>query len=208
MANANKPTGLSPVKYLSGANWNGKMRVYWLDSTSANAMYVGDPVKLVAGLDAAYAHQSIDRATAGATMVGVAMGFGAAGDGAQRTGPFVDPANLTLISAPAVKAQGYFVAVVDDPNVIFEIQDNSSPGGNAALTYTSASKNANFVYAAPAAGAALSGTLLDVTSIATTSTLNLKIHGLKQSPDNALGFYAKWWVRMNNHSYSTGIAGV
>lgn len=208
MGNANKPTGLSPVKYLSGANWNGKTRVYWLDSTSVNAMYVGDPVALVAGLDAAYAHQSIDRATAGATMLGVALGFGAAGDGASRTGPFVDPANLSLTYAPAVKSQGYFVAVCDDPNVIFEIQENSSPGGNAALTKTAASKNANFVYAAPAAGATFSGTMLDVTSIATTSTLNLKLLGLKQSADNALGYYAKWWVKMNNHSYSAGVAGI
>jgi hypothetical protein len=206
MANANKPTGLSPVKYLSGANWDGKTRVYWLDSTSANAMYVGDPVALVAGLDAAYAQQSIDRATAGATMVGVALGFGAAG-GVSRTGPFVDPANLTLTYAPATKTQGYFVAVADDPNTIFEIQENSSSGGNAALTKSAASKNANFVYAAPAAGATFSGVMLDVTSIATTSTLNLKLLGLKQSPDNSLGYYAKWWVKINNHSYSPGIAG-
>ena len=207
MANANKPTGLSPVKFLSGANWNGKTRVYWLDSTSNNAMYVGDPVALVAGLDAAYAHQSIDRATAGATMIGVALGFGAAG-GVGRTGPFVDPTNLTLTYAPAAKTQGYFVAVCDDPNVIFEIQENSSPGGNAALTKTASSKNANFVYAAPAAGATFSGTMLDVTSVAVTSTLNLKILGLKQSSDNALGNYAKWWVKMNNHSYSVGVAGI
>lgn len=204
MGNANKPTGLSPVKFLSGANWNGKTRIYWLDSTSANAMYVGDPVALVAGLDAAYAHQSIDRATAGATMVGVALGFGAAGS-VGRTGPFVDPTNLTLTYAPAAKTQGYFVAVCDDPNVIFEIQED---GVGGTLTAAAASKNANFIYAAPAAGATFSGVMLDSSTAAVTSTLNLKILGLKQSSDNALGANAKWWVKMNNHSYSVGVAGI
>ena len=205
MGNANRPTGLSPVKYLSGANWTGKMRVYWLDSTSTNALYKGDPVALVAGLDTAYGQQSVDLATAGAVMLGAVFGFGAAGDGASRTGPFVDPANLTLTYAPAAKTQGYFVAVVDDPNVIFEIQEDSVGG---AIPYSKASNNANFVYAAPAAGAGLSGVMLDSSTAATTSTLNLKLLGLKQSPDNALGNYAKWHVKMNNHSYSPGIAGI
>jgi hypothetical protein len=205
MGNANKPTGLSPVKYLSGANWNGKTRVFWLDSTSVNAMYVGDPVTLVAGLDAAYAHQTIDRATAGSVMTGVALGFGAAGDGAQRTGPFVDPANLTLTFAPAAKTQGYFVAVVDDPNVIYEVQED---GVGGVMTLAAASKNANFIYAAPAAGATFSGVMLDSSTAAVTATLNLKILGLKQSPDNALGANAKWWVKINNHSYIAGVAGV
>ncbi|MGI0135098.1 MAG: hypothetical protein ACREBW_09100, partial [Candidatus Micrarchaeaceae archaeon] len=197
------PTGLSPIKYLNGADWDGLGNLYYLDSTSTNALYPGDPVKLVAGLDAAGGLPTIDLATAGSTAVGVAIAIGA-----NRFGPYVDPTNLTLLNAPETKAKDYFVLVIDDPNVIFEIQENSSSGGNAALTYTSATKNANFVYAAPAAGAAYSGVQLDVTTVAATSTLNLKLLGPSPRPDNALGYYAKWQALLNNHSYRTGVAGI
>lgn len=200
MPNANRPTGLSPVKYLNGSDWDGRGNLYYLDSTSANALYPGDPVKLVAGLDAKGGLQSIDLATAGATMVGVAVAIGTS-----RFGPYVDPTDLTKQSAPAAKTKGYYVLVVDDPNVIFEIQENSTPG---ALDKTAASKNANFIYAAPAAGAAYSGVQLDSSTVAVTSTLNLKLMGLSQRPDNALGAQAKWLCLINNHSYRVGVAGI
>ena len=45
----NKPQGLTPVKYLSGNNWDGRGRMYHIDSGDTNAYYVGDPVSLKAG---------------------------------------------------------------------------------------------------------------------------------------------------------------
>lgn len=200
MANPNKPTGLSPVKYLNGADWDGRGNMYYIDTTSANAIYPGDPVKLVAGLDTKRGIQSIDLATAGATAVGVVVAVGTNADG----GPYINPQDLTKTFAPATKTQPYYALVCDDPNVIYEIQE----GNGGPLTNTSTSKNANFLYAAPAVGAAYSGVILDASTVAVTATLNLKILGLQRRIDNAFGAFAKWLVLLNNHSYRTGIAGI
>ena len=46
MANANKPSGLSPVQYLNGAPLNGQARLYSVAYNYGTAIYIGDPVIL------------------------------------------------------------------------------------------------------------------------------------------------------------------
>lgn len=210
MANTNKVQGLTPVKYLNGADWDGRGRLYHLDSGDANAIYVGDPVALktgtatIAGEDAGL--QTVTVANVSGTNVGVVLAIGTNARG----GPYIDPTNLTLINAPATKTKAYYVLVADDPNTIFMIQEG---GTGTALTVAATSKNANFALAAPATGVAVSGAYLDNgTAPTTTSTYNLKLLGLAQIYDNgawnAYGAYAKWLCLLNNHQYRTGIAGL
>jgi hypothetical protein len=213
LANTNKPSGLTPVKYLNGADWDGRCGMYYIDSTDGNAFYPGDLVKLASGLDSASGLQSITLGTAGATAVGAIVAIGASPSTtiSLRGGPIIDPSDLTKTSAPATKTKNYFALVADDPMTIFEVQE-IVVSAHAALTKVATSLNANIVYAAPATGVAVSGTGLDNNSTNTTSTLNLKILGLAQKLDtggyNALGAYAKWLCLINNHSYRTGIAGI
>ncbi len=44
MANANRPSGFTPVQYLNGAPWNGQARLYSIAAAYSTALYIGDPV--------------------------------------------------------------------------------------------------------------------------------------------------------------------
>ena len=200
MANVNTPSGLSPVQYRNGNAWNGMTRLYHIPSTDGNAYWIGDLVGSVATSDA-NGISDVVRGVAGSPIRGVIAAIGTT----PRGGPYLDPSNLSLTSAPATKTQDYYVAVVDDPDVIFEIQELSTgtPGGS-----TSMSKNANFVFGLGTTPG-VSGTTLDNATYATTSSLNLKVVGAVQRADN-VPFTAsqKLLVLINNHEFSAGIAGI
>jgi len=227
VTNQNKPSGLTPVKYLNGSDWNGQANIYFISSTSTNAFSPGDLVSPVAGLDQWSGLQAIDLTLAASStlVLGVAIAFGASPNTTTslRGGPYIDPTNLTLLSVPATKVKNYFALVVDDPKVVFEIQETGAGTTPAtSLTYTATSKNASFVYGAPAAGVAISGTTLDngvssghtpQTSSTVTNGYFLRMMGLSQRLDpqtaswNTFGLYAKWLVKLINHVYEGTVAG-
>jgi hypothetical protein len=200
VANPNKVAGLVPVKYLGGADWDGRGRVYYIDSAEPNLLSVGDPMKLSGSGGAANGMPGVVQATAGATCVGVLLSVGT-----NPYGPYVNPADLTVTQAPASKAVNYYALIADDPNIIYEIQEG---GVGSNLAVTNIGENADFVAAAAATGVRVSGFYLNNNAHDTTSTRNLKILRLVQRPDNVLGQYAKWEVLINNHSFRAGITGV
>jgi hypothetical protein len=53
----------------------------------------------------------------------------------------------------------------------------------------------------------LSATTIDNSTEATTNTLDLKIIGLANKPNNAVGESAKWIVKINRHQYANQVAG-
>lgn len=208
MANLNAPSGLSPVMYRNGNPWNGQTRIYAIAAADTNAYAIGDLVKITAAADAnGIAVATL--ATAGSSVRGVIVGISAAVPmgGVLQGGPVINPNNLATVTRPAAaQSTIWYVTVVDDPDVIFEVQEVYS---GTAGTATALSKNANFVYAAPATGSNLSGTTLDNTTFNTTATLNFKIISAAQRTDNTpftLG--QRWWVSINNHDFSGGTAGV
>jgi hypothetical protein len=204
MPNVNRPTGLSPVKYLGGADWDGKANMYYIAAANTNAFYIGDLVDLNNTADATRGIQGITLATAGNPAVGVIVGIGTNPEG----GPYINPNNLDQIWRPAgAQAVPYYALVCDTPDVIFEAQEDGDAGTIAAANVSS---NANIIYAAPAAGVRLSGTMIDSSSVNTTSTLNLKLLGLVRRYEgngslNTFGLYAKWLCMINNHRYRAGI---
>lgn len=213
MANINKVTGFSPVRYLNGAKWNGAGNRYYIPSTDTNQYNIGDPVTaLSAGGDSLGIPGAV-RATAGSVMLGVVMGGGTF----QQGGGYFDPTSLDNIAGssgggvviPATKTKAYYLFVVDDPMVIFEIQEG---GVGSLMTTANIWQNANFHYAAPASAGVnvLSGCYLDNNTVANTATLNCKILGLARRSDNVFGTYQKWNVLINNHVFKggTGTAGV
>lgn len=203
MANANKPTGLAPKKYLGGADWDGKMNFYYIDSGDGSAYYQGDLVKL-SGSGSATGIPGLSKSAAGDTSVGVLVAVAGVNLGG---GPYVDPNALGQVYIPATKTKSYVVGVVDDPNVIFEAQE---AGAGSNLAVTNIGENINIVVALPSVQTvnAYSGSYLDNNAHDTSSTKNCKILRLVQRVDNALGLYAKWEVLLNNHAYRAGITGV
>jgi len=201
MANVNQLSGLAPVRYRSGAPWSGACNIYTILAANTNFFFVGDPVTTIgnAGGDTA-GRPTVTLASAGAATRGVIIGIGT-----NPNGPWINPNDLTKIYRPSgAQSVDYYCAVVDDPDVLFEIQEG---GGGAALTTSSVSRNVNFNTGTRAVtGVGLSPAFLDNATVNTTATLNLKIMSLIQRMDNAFGTYAKWLVSINSHEYSAGTA--
>jgi hypothetical protein len=149
---------------------------------------------------------AVTRGVAGSTIRGVIVAIGLAVQGGYQGGPYVNPNNLTLVNRPTgAQAQNYYCLVVDDPSVIFEIQEDttSTPGQAAQMT-----KNANFVFNAPATGINVSGVQLNSNTYNTTATLNLKVIGAVQRDDNVpYTAFQKLLVTINNHDFSSGTLG-
>lgn len=218
MPNVNKLSGFSPVGYLNGADWDGRGRIYTILAAQANQIAAGDPVKLVAGGDTAFGLPCIDVGTPGATLVGVVIDLqkpppqGILRGG---MGPLVDVTNLNqrLVRPAAAQTGNWYALVADDPNTIFEAQDQTSSGAGTQFPVTAATKNVDF--GRLAAGAVLPGFLSPAyldnlgTGVAPNAiTSNFKLIGLKQSLDIAPGAFQHWWCIINNHAYRAGVVGV
>lgn len=210
MANANKPTGLSPVQYLNGAPWSGQARIYAIKPTNAGAIYIGDPVMTDAtfGSDANGVPAITNYTGGSAAIRGVVVGIG------RYEALMANPNGLNITYFPAGGDSNttapWYAMVADDPNILFEVQENTQPsqtqlaplqiGLNTTLQtgtgngFLSGWQLSNYTNQVPA----------------TTATLPIRLMGLKRSVDNAFGAYAKHLVKINVHELGqgTGSAGV
>ena len=201
MANAVGPRGFVPSRYLDASSWNGASNMYYIPSTDGSQFNVGDPVKAVATGDT-NGVPGVQKAAGTDTVRGVIVGVLAANPN--------DPSlvginlDLTIQNIPATKTKAYYVMVADDPQIIYEVQDD----GAAVLDATACNKNASFIVANPTAPQQNSASSLSAASVATTQGLNLRILGLAQKPNNAFGVYATWLVKFNQHELMGNTAGV
>ena len=200
MANVNSAFGLRPVGYRNGSGYQGRATMYYIASTDGNAYAIGDPVVL-SGAGSAGGIPVVTLATAGAgnQVLGSIISTG----GRKYGGSLVDPANLDTTVIPATKTKDYYVLVADDPNIEFEIQEDSVGG---ALTVASLGINIDLVSGTN--NGYSSGWMADSSSVAAGATVQLQLLRLSQRPDNEVGSYAKWVVRIVNHSFNAGTAGV
>ena len=200
MANVSRPAGLTPVEYLNGSPWNGQARRYCILSTDTNAYAIGDPVVLSGTADAnGIATVTLATAGTGNPVTGAIVSMG----GPDYGGPSADPTNLNTTIIPATKTRNYYVLVADDPSIVFEVEEN-----NAGAPLTAAAVGSNVNLASGANNGYVSGWKIASNSSGTGATLQCQLLGLAQRADNAIGASAKWLVRINNHSYRAGVAGV
>jgi hypothetical protein len=198
VANISAPFGLRPVRHRSGAPYSGSCRLYY--TTGATALYIGDPVVVVGGGNTAVYQGSppgslptvvLCTAGAGNAITGAVVNF------------FPEQATSLAYNASGT-SRGVFVA--DDPELIYEIQDD----GVAALVSTSAlssSSNLNLSTFSGSTITARSGATMN-TTLTNGATDQLKILGLAERPNNTVGKLAVWEVVINNSSIVAGIAGV
>ena len=204
MPNANRPSGFTPVQYLNGSPWNGQARMYSILAANTSAFAIGDPV-ISGGSSDANGIPNIAIGAATGALRGVIVGLGT------RQGLMANPSNLDITYRPAAaQSTDWYAMVVDDPNVVFEVQEESNVTALAATevglnTISKSGTNNGFVsgWMIPSATGA---------TPATTATLQLKLLGLAQMPagTNVFGAYAKWLVQINVHelAHGTGSAGV
>ncbi len=196
MANADAAFGLRPLGY----DVDKQTNVYAVDAT--NAIYIGDPVSLTGTGDTEGVPQvklaviSDATTTNNTPIMGVVVGVCSDRNGSS----LQDDAKYV-----AASATGKYVRVVDDPDALFVVQEDS---GGAALAVTAIGQNANLEIAAGSATSGLSGTEIDSSKIGTDTAFSVKILGLYQTPDNAVGDNAVWKVQIANHQLRAATAGV
>jgi hypothetical protein len=198
MANVDNPFGLKPLRYLNGTPWNGQVRIYYKDATLAEAMFIGSPVKLAGSADALGKYPSIALADAGVPILGAIVGFG---DTPNIIGDMTTPSRLYSPSETEA-----YVAVADDPSIIFECQEDST----TAFTVDDVGLNASLTAESGNTTTGKSTVEIDCSTEDATATLGVKILRLVDRVDNELGDHAKWEVLINAHAYGhgTGAAGL
>lgn len=196
MANTNKPFGFAPVRTI-GATTTGQVTRYYIPSTDNTAMYIGDVVISLAGGDA-NGVPGVAKATAGTEVPrGVIVGFEPAN---QNTVSLVGTSlALNQTSIPATKTQDYYAYVDDNPATVFSVQGDGTATNQVA---TNCNKNCSFTVAAGSTTVSASGSVITSSSINTTNSLNFKLMGLLQIPNNAFGAYAVWQGKWNLHELS------
>lgn len=208
MPNLNAPSGLTPVMYRNGNKWNGQGRVYSIIATDTNPYYVGDLVKIdSANFSDANGINYVTRATADAAARGVIFAIGIAPQGSLwQGGPWINPNNLAQAFRPTgAQAVNYYCLVADDPDIVYEIQEDATAAAGVAAQST---KNANIAFNAIPTGVFVSQMTLLATSYNVAVTRNLKVLGAVQRIDNTpYTAFQRWNVMLNNNDYSAGTLG-
>jgi hypothetical protein len=207
MANLNAPAGLAPVMYRNGNFWNGQARLYAIAAADTFPCYVGDIVKVTGVADANGLQIVTPNRTAGTSARGVVVALALALPYGYQGGPMINPNDLTKVFRPTgAQTSLYYALVVDDPDVVYEIQEGFTA---TPMTTAQIAKNCNVLYAAPTGPVPVSATVIDPTTYATTATLDLKIIQSIQRADNTpFTTYQRMMVTINNHDFSSGVAGV
>lgn len=205
MANADTPFGLRPVGHPSGLS-KARVRAYYVPSSYATALFVGDPVVKTGTSNTAEA------AVVGSGMMPVGsmpeVNKATAGDGNAITGVIVgvaaNPDGLSRRYLPA--STGGVVYVNDDPQTEFEIQADGTiaaaqVGLNAVLIYTNTGDT----------DTGQSGAELDTSSDAPAADASNQLTILNVVPrtDNEAGSnFTKVRVRINAHTEAPGAIGI
>lgn len=209
MANTSKIRGFIPVKHVNGSPYNGQANIYYVPSSDGTALFVGDPVKLAADANS-QGIQQVTKATAGAAVLGVVVGvintkFDPVAGSMSGGSVSLD----TPVYRPA--STGQYVLVCDAPDVVYEVE--AVTGSNASYSFAVADVGLN-ADLATVAGSTVTGTsaaALNMATAAATATLQWKILGVVQRPDNEItGANTKVLVKINNAQLSagTGTAGL
>jgi len=180
MANVNSPYGLRPVRERDGSPYSGACNTYFVPSTDATALFIGDPVILAGAADTAGVAPTVTRATAGATnrITGVVVGFQP------------NPAFVPYGYRPA--STDMYVLVADDPDVEYAIQADADGIAAAQIGL-----NANLTAGSGSTATKQSGFILDGTTPAADATFQLRVLGLEPQINNEVGAYANVLVRIN-----------
>lgn len=190
MPNANTPFGLRPVRHRNGAPYNGAATRYFVPAADSTALFIGDPV-IIAGSADADGVGTVTRATAagGAFLLGAVVS--------------VEP-DTRDSPTYRVASTARYVYVADNPDLVFEIQEDAVGGALAAVDV---GLNADLVAGTGSAITGLSAFQLDTSTKATTPTLQLRILGFVQRVDNEIGANAKVLASINLHALNntTGI---
>ena len=199
MANVNAPRGFSPVSTLNGASWNQAGRLYAVPTAdTTHSFAIGDVVMSLASSDTngiPYVQRWAGATTTSALPLGIIVGVQIADPV-----PSLQASNLDLTQTyinPGTRTNVRYIYVVDDPNVIFtaqfdstaivsgDLHKNSDVSVTTTVTYTSSAPFSTMVLTAPAV----------------TASLPIRLMGAYQIANNAVGAYVRVLCKWNFHEY-------
>lgn len=198
--------GLLPV----GFPFGNFRRNYYRLTTSVVAVFVGQPMDLDTN---GQAIPALANSLGTSIMIGPVIGFAR-----DMNGKAALPDEMLRVDAsPSLPASvnGY-VCIADDPNQIFVIQEGTA---TTQLTTANIGSSVGFSYlrTSQSSGSTLTGyskAEIDASGVnATAGSGALQLIGLTDQMNsdgsfNALGQYAKWRVRIQNHRFATPPLGV
>lgn len=208
MANNSAAFGMRPLRHKAGAPYSGAARLYFYPSGQSANLFIGDPVIVISA--GAFSSPYFYGASGGATPIVAGalpeVALATAGAGNAITGVVVAffPEQATS-SVYGLGSTNRGVWVADDPELIFEIQDDGVSTSTAA--WASQSSNLNLSTFSGSTITARSGATINST-LTNGATDQLKIISLSERPNNAVGKFAVWEVMINNHTLVTGVAGI
>jgi hypothetical protein len=174
MANNDNPHGFTPAVVMGGGE--PYVRIYNKAATDATRLGIGDPVDISGALD------TITRAAAAATIVGINMGYAP---------------RYTLSTHPVIIPLG---------KVLFDVQED---GDGGAMGTASEGLTADYVAGDCNATTGRSIFEIDSSTKDTTSTHDLHLCQVAPYIDNdGTLTNARWFVLMNNERDYNQIAGV
>jgi hypothetical protein len=195
MANVDRPNGFVPVRHKNGTPYANQTNLYLVPVGDGTALFVGDLVKAggtagtaglrVDGVDVEGMPTVTQAAAGDVNIVGVVVGF------------YPRPNALETKHRPASTAM--IAMVADDPDLIFEVQEDSV---GAALAAVDVGENADVIVGSGSATTGLSAMEID-SSTHTAATAQLRIYRLVPRPNNVIGDNARWEVLINEHAFKT-----
>ena len=192
MANANAPFGLRPVSN-NGTMWSGQGRLYCFPAADASNIFLGDPIVALGTSDAnGVPNATIASAGSSNYINGVFIGLTNGPAGGAGNAVFTVTRDLPVYVQSGVLAYGL---VCDDPNVLYEAQEDSV--GGAIAVGSSSFEDANMVQGNGSTVTGFSGWMIDSSTVANSANLQVKLLGLARGPDNVIGNYARWICRLN-----------
>lgn len=205
MASVSRINGFSPVKYLTGSAYNGQANVYFVPSSNADVIMVGDVVKLAGDSRSPSGVQTVARHAGGATeaAVGVVVGILYTGMGDIQNVPPVTDLNTPVYRRASTDR---YLLVADDPGLVFEVQTSGTTFAGVDIGL-----NCEIAATAGSTTSGSSGMTANLTNKNTTATTPLKLVGYPARPDNNIGdAFTRVYVTINNHQYKggTGTAGI
>jgi hypothetical protein len=165
------------------------VRTYYVPVGNATALYLGDPVITVTNSSDGNGIQTVGIATAASTNSILGAFMGRSNNAGQATIPLLQSNSVYLPASTAA-----YIYVCDDPELLYCVQEDSVGG---SMVSGVSGQNASMVAGSGNTASAMSGWMLDSSTVATTDLQLHIIQGL-QEVDNTIGSaYAKWLVTLN-----------
>ena len=192
MANVNEKFGLRPYRSLNGAPWNNAQNRYTIANNLSTAIFQGDPVKpTTAG------NVTLARSNTSDRIVGVF-------NGVFYNDPSTQKPTFRNNYPGSIAVAGITAFVVDDPNTVYLVD------ANAAFTRADLFKNYSLTNVTGNTLTGISEKQLDVSVSGITTTFAVQAidiqEGASDSDSSTSGVNVL--VRINNHFYRSGTAGI